>query len=92
MAPYKDHASKVINVGVKNLKIVVRQVVPSTNSDFITTDGTGRRDVVGFFGNSSARIAEDSFYSGGTKINIGLGSDLYIKNSAGALATIVHLK
>jgi hypothetical protein len=77
---------------VKNLKIVVRQARPSSNSDFITTDGSGRRDVAGFFGNSSARIAEDSFYTGDSKINMGLGGNVYIQGSAGALATIVHLK
>lgn len=93
MAPFKDHTSKVLDLGVKNLKIVVRQVVPSTSNDFITTDGVGNRTVNGFFGNTTGRLAVDAFYLGSaSRVNITLGDNLFVKNSAGISATIVHLK
>jgi len=91
--PYKDHASKVLDLGFKGLKIVVRQVTPGSANDFITTDGSGNRTVSGFFNNAAGRLAVDAFYTGSaSRVNITLGSDLYVKNNAGVLTTIVHLK
>lgn len=94
MAPYKDHSSKVLDTGIDNLKIVVRQFTPSTNQDFITTDGTSaRREIAGFVGASAAPLAVSAFYVGvGAKVNMTLGGDVYVTNSAGKLVTLVHLK
>ena len=80
-----------------NLKLALRSQMfrPATNSDFVSTQGTAKRDI-GFFPigtpASGAGIAANAFYVGASVVrDFQLGDDLYILNSAHKDVIIVHL-
>lgn len=69
---------------------------PATNADFVTTQGSVRRDV-GFFSSTSTVSGQGisntsgSFYLSNAARNFQLGDPLYISNSANKDVIIVHL-
>lgn len=74
--------------------LLVRELTPRIQSDFVvTTAGGSRQDQGALSRNSSAGIAEDEFYVGLSRVKgAAPGSNLYVRNSVGKAVVVVQLE
>lgn len=94
MAPKVTDGSE-IRFSIDNKQnMLVRTLMPKTNSDFVVTTAGGLNQDQGIMSqNTSARISEDEFYVSRTQVkSAGPGTDLFIKDSAHQRVVVVQLE
>lgn len=76
----------------KSQSLLVREVTPRTNSDFLVTQGGVKKDQGFLSQSSSGGIAEDQFYVGKSRVkDFQLGNNLFVQNSKDKRAVVVQL-
>lgn len=92
MAPLiTDPKELIFTVKKGNLKLRYQELKVRTNSDFIVTQGTGKRDLISFASGTGGGIAINTFYGGASTIkDFTLGGNLFVQSSKDQKVAVIH--